>query len=56
MFSFFKSDPIKKLRKEHAKLLEQAMLSQRNGDMRSYASITAESEKIWLQIQELEKD
>ena len=55
MFSFFKSDPVKKLKKERAKKLEQAMHAQRNGDMRSYASITTETEKLLQEIQKLEQ-
>ena len=33
MFSFLKSDPTKKLRNQHATLLEKAMHAQRSGDM-----------------------
>lgn len=54
MFSLFKKDPIKKLDKEYERKLEQAMLAQRNGDIKSYSMITAEAEKIKLQITELE--
>lgn len=54
MFSLFRSDPVKKLKKERAKKLEQAMHAQRNGDMRSYASITSEAEKLLQEIQKLE--
>ena len=56
MFSLFKSDPVKKLNKARAKKLEQAMHAQRNGDMRSFASITSEADLLWQQIQKLEKD
>lgn len=37
MFSIFKSDPTKKLRKQHALKLENAMLAQRKGDIRTYS-------------------
>lgn len=53
MFSFFKKDPVKKLSKLYDQKLEQAMLAQRNGDIRSYAMITAEAEKIKEQILEI---
>ena len=56
MFSFFKSDPVKKLQKAHAQKLEQAMHAQRNGDMRSYAEITNEADQLWKQIQSLQKN
>ncbi|WP_370249446.1 DUF6435 family protein, partial [Thalassolituus sp.] len=32
MFSFLKRNPVKKLEKQHAALLEHAMQAQRNGD------------------------
>ena len=54
MFGLFKSDPTKKLTKQHAKLQEQAMFAQRNGDMRKFAEITAQSEQLYKQIQSLE--
>lgn len=54
MFSFLKPDPLKKMRKLYAEKLEQAMHAQRNGDIRSYSSITAEAEDIYKKIQDLE--
>lgn len=54
MFSIFKQDPIKKLNKRYEAKLEQAMQSQRNGDIKSYSMITAEAENIATQIKELE--
>ena len=55
MFGWLKSDPVIKLRKAYDQKLEQAMHAQRNGDMRLYADLTAESEEIWQKIQQLEK-
>lgn len=55
MFSIFKKDPIKKLNKIYEAKLEQAMLAQRNGNIKAYAMITAEAEKIASEIKELEK-
>lgn len=55
MFGWLKTDPVKKLRGNYDRKLEQAMLAQRNGDMRLYADLTAESEQIWQQIQQLEQ-
>jgi hypothetical protein len=56
MFSLFKSDPVKKLKKMRAIKLEQAMHAQRNGDMHSFASITSEADKLWQEVQKLEQD
>ena len=50
MFSFFKSDPISKLKKQYEDKLEQAMLAQRNGDIRGYSVLTAEAEQLLKQI------
>jgi uncharacterized membrane protein (DUF106 family) len=55
MFGIFKANPLKKLQKQHAQLQEQAMMAQRNGDMRKFASLTSEAEKIYSEIQALEK-
>lgn len=54
MFSLFKADPIKKLRKQYEQKLEQAMHAQRNGDIRSYSEIITEAEAIYKEIQKLE--
>jgi hypothetical protein len=53
MFSFLKADPIKKLRNAYDQKLEQAMQAQRKGDIMSYSLLTAESELIGAQIDEL---
>jgi len=53
MFSWLKPDPIKKMSKQYNAKLEQAMHAQRNGDMRLFADLTAESEEIWQKITEL---
>ena len=55
MFSLFKSDPVKKLRKAYDIKLEEPMLLQRNGDIRNYSTKTAEAEAIWAQIEVLEE-
>ena len=54
MFSIFKKDPIKKLDKLYESKLEEAMYAQRKGDIKSYAMITAEAEKIKVQMLELQ--
>ncbi len=46
MLSFFSSDPNKKLRKQRKELLRKAMETQRSGDLRAYASMMKEIEKI----------
>ncbi len=55
MFSLFKSNPTKKLRKQYDIKLEQAMQAQRRGDIKSYSMLTAEAESLWSEIQKLEK-
>ena len=54
MFGLFKSDPTKKMRKQYDVKLEQAMLAQRKGDIKSYSMLTAEAEALWKEIEALE--
>ncbi|APD87873.1 hypothetical protein BM527_18200 [Alteromonas sp. Mex14] len=54
MFGLFKSNPAKKMRKKYDSLLERAMHAQRNGDIKTYSLLTAESEALWKQIENLE--
>jgi hypothetical protein len=53
VFSIFKKDPAKKLQKEYMAKLEQAMLAQRNGDIKLYSEISTEAEAVRLQIEAL---
>jgi|TARA_B100001059_G_C17789343_1_gene559140 hypothetical protein len=54
VFSLFKSNPTKKLRRQYDKLLERAMHAQRNGDIKTYSMLTAESETLYKQIEAIE--
>lgn len=56
MFSMFKSDPVKKLKKQLGQKQEQAMLAQRSGDLRKFAVLTEESEALNKEIQQLESE
>jgi len=53
MFGLFKSDPVKKLRKQYDDKMESAMLAQRHGDIKSYSLLTAEAENLWQKIEKL---
>ena len=55
MFSIFKKDPSKKLNKRYEAKLEQAMLAQRNGDIKGYAMLTVEAEEIATQLNALKQ-
>ena len=50
MFAFFKSNPVKKLRKSYEFKATEAMQAQRKGDIRRYSELTAEAEALWQQI------
>lgn len=41
--------------KQYNTKLEQAMLAQRRGDIKSYSMITAEAESLWANIEKLDK-
>lgn len=53
MFSFLKSDPIKKLDKEYGELLEKAMQAQRGGDIRLYSELTEQAESVKAKLDEM---
>ena len=53
MFNLFKSDPVKKLDKQYHAKLKAAMESQRNGNIRMYAQLSAEAESIRASIEAL---
>ncbi|WP_394222318.1 DUF6435 family protein [Alteromonas gracilis] len=55
MFGFFKGNPTKKMRKQYDALLEKAMHAQRNGDIKTYSLLTAQSEQLWKEIEQLEQ-
>ena len=56
MFKFLFGDPIKKLKKAHAKLMEDAMHAQRNGNIALYAELSSKAEEMYQKILELEKE
>lgn len=56
MFGLFKKDPLKKLEKEHAKMLEEAMKIQRSGDIKGYAAKMAEAEELEKKMEAMRKD
>lgn len=53
MFSFLKSDPIKKLDKEYGELLEKAMQAQRGGDIRLYSELTEKAEAVKVKLDDM---
>ncbi|MGB0732880.1 MAG: DUF6435 family protein [Pontibacterium sp.] len=55
MFSFFKSNPNKKLKKQYESKLEEAMHAQRNGDIFTYSQLSKEADDILQQIKAQEK-
>jgi hypothetical protein len=55
MFTFFKSDPLKKLETQRKKLLEEAMHIQRSGDLRLYAVKMDAIDKLEKEIEVLRK-
>ena len=51
MFGMFKSDPMKKIRQQYNDKLTEAMKAQRGGDMRKFAELTEEAEKLRAQLE-----
>jgi hypothetical protein len=54
MFGLFKKDPRKKLQKHYEKLLSDAMMLQRSGDIMGYSTVTEEANKVLDQIRLLD--
>jgi len=54
MFSFLKSDPVKKLEGKRKKLLEEAMHIQRSGDLKLYAEKMTAIDKLEKEIEALQ--
>lgn len=55
MLSWFKKDPKKKLEKEYNRMLEEAMLLQRGGDIKGYALKMSEAESIQQELEALDR-
>jgi len=55
MFGLFSRSPLRQLEKEHEDLLTRAFQAQRNGDIRSYSTLTAEAEGLREKIEELKQ-
>ena len=55
MFSFFKSDPGRRLRADYKKQVQKAYEAQQNGDIRGYSLLTAEAEKTKAELDKLEE-
>jgi len=54
MFSFFKSDPIKKLEVRRNKMLEEAMRVQRSGNLKLFAAKIETIDKLEKEIEALQ--
>jgi hypothetical protein len=54
MFSFLKSDPVKKLETKRKKLLEEAMHIQRSGDLKLYAQKMVAIDQLEKEIEALQ--
>lgn len=55
MFGWLKSDPLKKLQKQHADILGRAVEFQRKGDLKTYSEMMAEAEKLEKQMDAVEQ-
>jgi hypothetical protein len=55
MFHWFKSDPLKKLRKQYDDKMLEARDLQRKGDIQAFAQKSAEAEAIMQEIERLSR-
>lgn len=56
MFSLFKRDPVKQLKKEIASKYEAATALQRNGKLREYGEAMQEIEQLEAKLDQLAED
>lgn len=56
MFGLFKKDPTKKLEKKYLALMEEAMMIQRSGDIKSYSAKVAEAEEVMKEMEKLKDE
>lgn len=56
MFKLFQRDPNKKLEIQYQKMLEEAMMLQRKGDIKAYAKKMDEAEQLLKEIEANKKD
>lgn len=56
MLGFLKGDPKKKLQKEYEAKLQKALHAQRNGDLRTHGTLMEEAEKIYAELQKIDKE
>ncbi|MEP2774268.1 MAG: DUF6435 family protein [Fulvivirga sp.] len=54
MFSLFKSDPAKKIKKQRSKLLKDAVEVQRSGDLKAYARMMEQVDKLDKELEALD--
>ena len=52
MLGWLRNDPVKKLKKQYESKLEEARDRQRGGDIRGYAALMTEAEKIGVAYEE----
>lgn len=55
MFNLFKTDPVKKLRKQYEQKMLEARDLQRKGDIKAFALKTAEADAIMAEMERLSK-
>jgi len=55
MLNLFKSDPVKKLKAQHTRMLEEVVQIQRSGDLKKYAFHMEAIDKLEKQLEDLQK-
>lgn len=55
MLSFFRRDPIKKIEREYAAMLERARDAQRAGDIKLFAQLSGQADDLAQRLEELRR-
>ena len=56
MLGFLKGAPKKTLQKDYEAKLQKALHAQRNGDLRTHGTLMEEAEKIYAELQKMDKE
>ncbi len=56
MLGFLKGGPKKKLQKEYEAKRQEALHAKRNGDLRTEGTLMEEAEKIYAELQKMDKE
>jgi hypothetical protein len=55
MFGLFKKNPVEKLEKQYSSIMTKAVEAQRNGDIKTFSTLSFEAEEILKKIDKIKE-